>query len=64
MTDNTEEPITFVIVNQEVEQADISNFKFEKPVVIESEVRRITVEKEEVKSRPVRIVYQSQTDDQ
>ena len=64
MTDNTEEPITFVIVNQEVEQADISNIKFEKPEVIESKVRRINVAKEEVKSRPVRIVYQSQTDDQ
>ena len=64
MTDKTEEPITFVIVYQEVEQADISNIKFEKPEVIESKVRRINVAKEEVKSRPVHIVHQYQTDDQ
>ena len=64
MTDKTEEPITFVIVYQEVEQADISNIKFEKPKFIESKVRRINVATEEVKSRPVRIVHQYQTDDQ
>ena len=64
MTNKTEEPITFVIVYQEVEQADISNLKFEKPEVIETKVRRINVAKEEVKSRPVRIVHQYQTDDQ
>ena len=64
MTDKAEEPITFVVVHQEVEQADVSNIKVVKPEVIDSKVRRIKVVREEVKSRPVRIVHQCQTDDQ